>query len=113
MDITPKIESLQRMIKSKKTHSDFARVVEIAKEYKSHVSGIGLEEYLKQFNLREDDAMFEQRKRLTNAISKPVASSIKKPFYKVSRNRNIKTEIEIEDKKKLDAVNKMVRNFYG
>lgn len=113
MDITPKIESLQKMIKSKKTHPDFERVVEIAKEYKSHVSGVGLDEYLKQFNLREDEAMFEQRKRLTNSISKPVSASIKKPFYKVSRNKNVKMEIDIKDKTKLDIVQKMVSNFYG
>ena len=113
MDIQENFETLRLLTKSNQRHGDYQRTVDIAKEYKAHVSGVGLDDYLRQFNLREDEAMFEQRKRLTNSISKPVAGSIKKPFYKVSRNKNVRSEIEISDKAKLDVVQTMVKNFYG
>lgn len=113
MDFQQKLDAFRKVIGSKKTHTDFARVVELSKEYLAHITGVGLDDYLKQFNQREDKAMFEQRKRLTNSISKPTANSIKKPFYKVSRNKNVKTEINIEDKTRLEAVQKMISNFYG
>lgn len=113
MDFQLKLDEFKKKIKANKKHKDWQHTTDISKEYKAHITGVGLDEYLKQFNLREDEEMFKQRKRLTNSISKPTANSIKKPFYKVSRNRNIKTEIELSDGKRKEIVEKMISNFYG
>lgn len=113
MEIELKIQKLRKAMKSSQRHVDLDHVIEIQKEYKAHITNVGLDDYLKQFNLREDEEMFKQRVRLTNLISKPVASSIKKPFYKVSRNENVKSEITMTDTVKLEAVKKMMSNFYG
>lgn len=113
MEFQLKLDAFKKKIKANKSHVDFKHVVELAKEYRAHITGIGLDDYLKQFNQREDDVMFAQRQRLTNSISKPTANSLKKPFYKVSRNRNIKSEIELKDKTRLQAVEKMISDFYG
>ena len=113
MDFNTKLQIFRSKIKANKSHIDYKRTVDLAKEYKAHISGEGLDDYLKQFNLREDDQMFQQRKRLTNAISKPVASSIKKPFYKVSRNKNVRIEFDLKEETKNNVIRTMMANFYG
>jgi hypothetical protein len=114
MNINQKLEKFRKLIKSKKKHCDYKRTVELSKEYKAHVSGVGLENYLKRFAKREDSDMFEQRKRLTNAISQSVAASLMKPFNKVSRNKNIKNKFNLKsDKVREDVVKKMSDGFYG
>lgn len=113
MDIA-KLERFKKMIKSKKKHCDYQRTVDLSKEYKAHVSGVGLDEYLKRFNKREDEEMFGQRKRLTNAISQSVSSSLMKPFNKVSRNKNIKNKFNLKsDKVREEIVKQMSAGFYG
>ena len=114
MEIIQKLSEFRKLLKKNKKHSDYARTVEIAKEYKAHVSGVGLDDYLKQFAKREDLEMFEQRKRLTNSISQSVASSLQKPFYKVARNKNIKNKLDLKGDKTREAiVSEMSSGFYG
>ena len=114
MDITEKLKVFKKLIKGNKRHADYARTVELASEYKAHVSGVGLDAYLKKFARREDDEMFEQRKRLTNSISQSVASSLQKPFYKVARNKNVKNKFTLKgDKNREEIVQKMISGFYG
>lgn len=114
MEIIQKLSEFRKLLKKNKKHSDYARTVEIAKEYKAHVSGVGLDDYLKQFAQREDEVMFEQRKRLTNSISQSVASSLQKPFYKVARNKNIKNKLDLKgDATREGIVSKMSAGFYG
>lgn len=114
MDFLPKLEKFKKLIKTQKKHIDYQRTVDLSKEYKAHVSGVGLDDYLKRFNQREDEAMFEQRKRLTNSISQSVASSLMKPFNKVSRNKNIKNKFNLKsDKVREEIVKKMSEGFYG
>lgn len=114
MDIAQKLERFKKMIKSKKKHGDYQRTVDLSKEYKAHVSGVGLGDYLKRFNKREDEEMFAQRKRLTNSISQSVAASLMKPFNKVSRNKNIKNKFSLKsDKVREEVVKQMTAGFYG
>lgn len=114
MDITEKLKVFKKLIKGNKRHADYSRTVELASEYKAHVSGVGLDAYLKKFARREDDEMFEQRKRLTNSISQSVASSLQKPFYKVARNKNVKNKFTLKgDKNREEIVKKMMVGFYG
>ena len=108
-----KIDFISKAIKTKKTHPDYQRVTDLAKEYHAHISGVKLDEYLKQFVMREDEKMFDQRKRLTNAISPALANSLKKPFYKVSRNSNVKKILNLKDPNRETIVRKMMKYFYG
>lgn len=114
MDIKDKLKEFKKRKTSNKKHQDYERTVNLAKEYKAHVSGVGIEEYLKRFAKREDEELFEQRKNLTNSISQSVASSLQKPFNKVSRNKNVKKKFTLEgDKNREEIVKKMMKGFYG
>ena len=114
MDFTEKLTKFKKKKSSNKKHADYQRTVDLAKEYKAHVSGVGIDEYLKRFAKREDEEMFEQRKRLTNSISQSVASSLQKPFYKVARNKNVKKKFSLKgDKTREEIVQKMISGFYG
>ena len=114
MDFTEKLTKFKKKKSSNKKHADYQRTVDLAKEYKAHVSGVRIDEYLKRFTKREDEEMFEQRKRLTNSISQSVASSLQKPFYKVARNKNIKKKFTLKgDKTREEIVQKMIYGFYG
>ena len=114
MDFTEKLTKFKKKKSSNKKHADYQRTVDLAKEYKAHVSGVGIDDYLKRFAKREDEEMFEQRKRLTNSISQSVASSLQKPFYKVARNKNIKKKFTLKgDKNREEIVQKMISGFYG
>ena len=97
MNLAEALLFLTEQIKSNKTHKDYQRVVDLAKEYHAHISGYKIEDYLRKFVPRESDEMFEQRKALTNSISPAVCSSLMKPFYKVSRNDKIKTEVNLQN----------------
>ena len=114
MDFTEKLTKFKKKKSSNKKHADYQRTVDLAKEYKAHVSGVGIDDYLKRFAKREDEEMFEQRKRLTNSISQSVASSLQKPFYKVARNKNVKKKFTLKgDKTREEIVQKMISGFYG
>ena len=114
MDFTEKLTKFKKKKSSNKKHADYQRTVDLAKEYKAHVSGVGIDEYLKRFAKREDEEMFEQRKRLTNSISQSVASSLQKPFYKVARNKNVKKKFTLKgDKNREEIVQNMISGFYG
>lgn len=114
MDFTEKLTKFKKKKSSNKKHADYQRTVDLAKEYKAHVSGVGIDDYLKRFAKREDEEMFEQRKRLTNSISQSVASSLQKPFYKVARNKNVKKKFSLKgDKNREEIVQKMISGFYG
>ena len=108
MDFTEKLTKFKKKKSSNKKHADYQRTVDLAKEYKAHVSGVGIDDYLKRFAKREDEEMFEQRKRLTNSISQSVASSLQKPFYKVARNKNVKKKFTLKgDKNREEIVQKI------
>ena len=59
MELKDLIRLNRAFIKGRR-HRDFERVTALSHEYKAHLTGIGLDDYLRQFNLREDDAMFDQ-----------------------------------------------------
>ena len=108
-----KLDFITKSIQSQKKHPHYGRVTELAKEYHAHISGNQLEDYLRQFVLRETEEMFAQRKRLTNAISPALANSLIKPFYKVSRNNNIRKAYDLKNPKAETIIRQMMKTFYG
>ena len=63
--------------------------------------------------MRESKEMFDQRVQLTNSISPAVASSLMKPFYKVSRNNNVTKKYDFKDEKINENVSIMLNDFNG
>jgi len=98
-------------------HADYKRVCELAKLYKQLITGEDIDSLLRQFTRREDDALFTQRKALTQVITPSVASSIRQPFYKVGRVNNIITKINFkgteDDTNRKEKIDTAILEYYG
>lgn len=103
----------KHMVRNSERHQDYDRVVDLADEYMRLITGEEVDQLLMQFVQREDATMFEQRVRLTQSITPAVASSIMKPFFKVSRNDKIRVRHDFGNPDKDRAVNDMIKSFYG
>jgi hypothetical protein len=104
---------VDRLIETGERHQDYARVTELADTYNIYITGLGMEKKLIQYVPREDATMFAQRVRLTKAITPAVASSIRTPFNKVIRNDRIRKDIKIENEGRKQAVETMMKSYYG
>src|SRR3954462_15171565 len=104
---------VDRLIETGERHQDYARVTELADTYNIYITGLGMEKKLIQYVPREDATMFAQRVRLTKAITPSVASSIRTPFNKVIRNDRIRKDIKIENEGRKQAVETMMKSYYG
>lgn len=101
------------LIEKNKLHQDYAHTVEIADKLKKMITGKDIDSLLRQFVSREDEKMFAQRVRLTKSITPAVANKIKKPFYKVTKNKKVTKGYEISNKTQKEVVDLMVKAFYG
>ncbi len=113
MLINEAITLTERLIKTGDKHKDYERVVDLNTTYRIFITGEGIAAKLIQFVQREDAVMFAQRVKLTRSTAPAVASSIRQPFNKVTRNDRIKKTIELKDKTRAAAVEEMVAGFYG
>lgn len=80
-------ETLKKTIKGKITHPYYKRVNEIMDQYTKYVTGEDVGSLLRQFNPREEDTQFKQRKELTQAVTSDMANRILSPMYKIGRSR--------------------------
>lgn len=101
------------LIRTQAKHAYYDRVVKLAEDYLTLISGEGMERFLSRFVRRESVEMFEQRLAITKAITPAVTNSIMKPFYKVSRNDKVKKKFDFKEALRNDAVQTMVDRFYG
>jgi hypothetical protein len=102
-----------RLIETGETHCDYERVKDLAETYRIYITGCDIGKKLIQFVQREDKELFAQRLRLTKSITPAVASSIRQPFNKVTRNDRVKKDIKIKDEARKQNVDKMIKSFYG
>lgn len=107
------IKLANKLRKTREKHKDYDRVVKLADDYMALITGEGIDRMLFQFVQREDATMFEQRVKFTQATTPAIASSIMKPFYKVSRNDKVKIRIDFKDPEKNKAIQDMLMRFYG
>lgn len=107
------IEFAQSQVMSQERHQDYDRSVLLAEEYMRLITGEEIEALLSRFIKREDEELFEQRVRITQAITPAVASSIMKPFYKVSRNDKVRKRHNFQNPEKDASINEMIQTFYG
>lgn len=70
-------------------HPYYERVTALADKYLKLITGERVDSLLEQFNPRETEGMFKQRKRITKAIVGAVSGKIKGPFEKVARSNNV------------------------
>lgn len=97
-------------------HPDYKHVTDLAKDYKTYITGKGIDAKLKRFNPREDQDMFDQRVKLTIATTPAVASSIKRPFNKVPRTPPVTKKVAAKDKndeKAVAEIQERINTFYG
>lgn len=104
-------------IKSEIRHQDYKHVCELSKLYKQLATGENIEELIRQFNKREDDDQFKQRKELTTLITECITAKISAPQKKVATAQTIQKEAyinvdalsnreEVKQKPLEDALNK-------
>jgi hypothetical protein len=113
MQMPEAIALIIKQIESGECHADYKRTVDLAETYRIYITGDGIEKKLIQFVQREEETFFEQRKRITKAITPAIASSIRQPFNKVSRNDRIRKDIRLSTPDRLQVVLKMMGMFYG
>ena len=113
MDFTKPILRAVTLAKTKQTHANQKKTSELAKEYSAHITGDGIADYLKRYTVRESEDMFKQRVAITNSINPAVASSLMKPFYKVSRNNNIVKKYDFKDVRINEKIAVMLNDFNG
>jgi len=77
-------------------HPFYKRVNELADKYLRLMTGEDIEPLLLQFNPREDDEMFKQRKRITKTIVGAVSGKVKGPFEKVARSNNVTKKLILD-----------------
>lgn len=105
MELNPLNLKALELAKTENAHPNLKKVSELSKEYLAHITGENISDYLKQFVVREEAKMFEQRKQLTVSISPAVAGSLMKPYQKVARNNAVAKKFDF----KADVINKRVR----
>lgn len=71
-------------------HANYDRTVEYSREARAYFTGVGADNFLKQFARRESKELFEQRKAITAHIQKSLGNSIARPFSKVRRSNYVK-----------------------
>lgn len=79
-------------IKGELRHQDYKYVCELSKLYKQLSTGEDIEDLIKQFNKREDDEQFKQRKELTTLITECIAAKISAPQKKIATAQTIQKE---------------------
>lgn len=107
------IKLANRLRKTGEKHKDYERVVKLADDYMALITGEGIDRMMAQFVMRESEELFQQRVKFTQAITPAIASSIMKPFYKVSRNDKVKIRIDFGDPEKNKAIIDMGLRFFG
>lgn len=104
-------------VKNNTRHTDYERVCKLSKQYRQLMTGEELDELIKQFNSREDDEQFKQRKKLTVLVTQSIVNKITSPERKVYNTQAIVKEAfytnsdNSEDKVK--RLNEVIKSFYN
>lgn len=78
--------------KEKYQHPHYEHVTKLAKKYLALMTGKGSDDLLKQFNIREDAVLFDQRKRITQLITPCIVNSLMIPQKKVPQVKPVVKE---------------------
>jgi hypothetical protein len=107
---------IQTAVKGKESyHAGYDWTIQYAKDCKAYFGGIGIDEYLRRFDLRESDAQFAQRKVVTAHINKCLGSALSASFEKVARsnyNRVLAFDRDAEGKKAKQFDRDVLKNWH-
>lgn len=110
------IAKVQDTIKGER-HQDYKRTVDLAIKYKRLNTGEDIDSMLEQYNPRESNEAFEQRKRITKVTTSALASSVRKPFLKVPRTDRVVRKIIPRNKRTDKAIESEIQTkldlFFG
>lgn len=116
LNTTQAVEVLEATIEKDLKHPFYQRTVDLAELYRKYITGKDLDSELIQFNPRENNEAFEQRKRLSSLTTPALASSIMNPFYKVPRTDRVVKKIIPKAKGNTqlqEAIQEKLNLFYG
>jgi hypothetical protein len=75
-------------------HKNYSRTVKLAKQYKSYITGEGMDDELHRLQSRETEEEFNARKEITVNVTETVCSNIIDPQYKLPRSNSIENRLE-------------------
>ena len=107
---------LSDVILNDKTHQDYKRVVAYSDKLMKLITSENMDSLMRQFDRREDEVAFEQRKRITQHITKTVCKNLMKPAYKIPRSNGVQRILQYEDdseNKRLKDLNTILDGFWG
>ena len=107
-------DQIIRVIKGLR-HQDYDYVVKRTAAWRAIVSGAGLDDYMQQFQQRETEEQFKQRKKLTKQITSSVCKNVRDIEFKVPRSNSITRVISTDTSKTqaLDEFNTILKEFWG
>lgn len=106
-------ELIYDIIRNEKRHDNYEYITHRTKAWRAIVSGQGIDEYFQQFNPRESDEQFAQRKRITQQITSAVCKNIRDIEYKVPRSNGIQRVVTVDQESKRTAFADILKNFWG
>lgn len=108
------IAYLQNIVENKSELKYYQRRCDLASEYFDYYTA-NLDARLKRIISRESDIEFEQRKALTNHISKSILNSTKLPFQKAARKKPLiaKIDFNTESDKRAKEVKDFMSKYNG
>lgn len=118
MDSEQAIQRLLEIARSKdkeEYHANYDRTVQLAEDYYTYITGVGMDGKLMQFVPRESDEMFDQRKRITKHVIKSTLKNLNDVDYKVPRCNQIIRVIGGQDQKqrKIKELETILLKFWG
>lgn len=104
---------LKATVKDNTTHQDYERTVALAKQYTALISGHKVDELLQQFVRRESQELFDQRKKLTQAITPAISEAIMVHFQKAPRSNRIYATVDTKDNRAKSEILAAQKAFWG
>lgn len=115
MNLSEMIKRLGEIISRGERHPDYIRVCNNADTYRKLLTGEDMDSLMRKFDKREDDELFEQRKRITQHITKTVSQNVIDVYHKIPRSNSIQRFIGYSDNdiEKQKELNGILGKFWG
>lgn len=115
MDLLSADKLIKRLIETGLKHQDYQRTVDLAETYRIYITGQDMHKKMIRYVPREDAEAFVQRCAITRAITPAIASSVRKPFAKVTRNNRVRYGFKFDETndQAITNVQKMIDQFFG
>lgn len=109
------IQRLGEIISRNERHPNYVRTVNLAILYRQLLTGENMDSLMRRFDQRESVELFEQRKRITQHITKTVSLNVKDVYHKIPRSNSVQRVIAYDDNNvdKLKQLNDKLSKFWG